>query len=35
VVTLREALRTLEIFGIIEKRKGQRGGVFIADFKRS
>ena len=33
VVTLREALRTLEIFGIIEKRKGQRGGVFIADFK--
>lgn len=33
MVTLREALRTLEIFGLIEKRKGQRGGVFISDFK--
>jgi GntR family transcriptional repressor for pyruvate dehydrogenase complex len=30
VVTLREALRALEIFGLIEKRKGQGGGVFVS-----
>ncbi|MGA2464880.1 MAG: FadR/GntR family transcriptional regulator [Thermodesulfobacteriota bacterium] len=32
LVTLREALRGLEIFGLIEKRKGQRGGVFISEI---
>jgi GntR family transcriptional repressor for pyruvate dehydrogenase complex len=30
VVTLREALRALEIFGLIEKRKGQGGGIFVS-----
>ncbi len=30
LVTLREALRALEIFGLIEKRKGQGGGVFVS-----
>ena len=30
VVTLREALRSLEIFGLIEKRKGQGGGIFVS-----
>ncbi len=31
LVTLREALRALEIFGLIEKRKGQGGGVFVSE----
>ncbi len=33
LVTLREALRALEIFGLIEKRKGQGGGVFVSEAK--
>jgi GntR family transcriptional repressor for pyruvate dehydrogenase complex len=32
IVTLREALRGLEIFGLIEKRKGLGGGVFISEI---
>jgi GntR family transcriptional repressor for pyruvate dehydrogenase complex len=32
LVTLREALRALEIFGLIEKRKGQGGGVFVSEI---
>jgi GntR family transcriptional repressor for pyruvate dehydrogenase complex len=32
MVTLREALRALQIFGLIEKRKGQGGGVFVAQM---
>jgi len=34
LVTLREALRGLEIFGLIEKRKGQGGGVFVSEINR-
>jgi GntR family transcriptional repressor for pyruvate dehydrogenase complex len=30
LVTLREALRSLEIFRLIEKKKGQGGGVFVS-----
>jgi DNA-binding FadR family transcriptional regulator len=30
VVTLREALRALEVFGLIEKRRGQGGGIFVS-----
>ena len=30
VVTLREALRALESYGFIEKRRGQGGGVYVA-----
>ena len=30
MVTMREALRALQIFGLIEKKKGQGGGVFVA-----
>jgi GntR family transcriptional repressor for pyruvate dehydrogenase complex len=32
VVTLREALRGLEIFGLIQKKKGFGGGIFISDI---
>lgn len=32
IVTLREALRSLEIFGLIQKRKGHGGGIFISDI---
>lgn len=32
LVTLREALRALEIFGLIGKRKGQGGGVFVSEI---
>lgn len=32
IVTLREALRGLEIFGLIQKKKGLGGGVFISDI---
>lgn len=32
LVTLREALRALEIFGLIEKRKGRGGGVFVSEI---
>ncbi len=32
LVTLREALRSLEIFGLIQKRKGRGGGIFISDI---
>jgi GntR family transcriptional repressor for pyruvate dehydrogenase complex len=32
IVTLREALRALEIIGLIEKKKGQGGGVFISEI---
>jgi GntR family transcriptional regulator, transcriptional repressor for pyruvate dehydrogenase complex len=31
IVTVREALRGLEAFGIIERRRGKNGGTFIAD----
>jgi DNA-binding FadR family transcriptional regulator len=32
LVTLREALRALQIFGLIEKKKGQGGGVFVSEI---
>jgi GntR family transcriptional repressor for pyruvate dehydrogenase complex len=32
IVTLREALRGLEIFGLIQKKKGLGGGIFISDI---
>lgn len=32
MVTLREALRALEIFGLIEKRKGRGGGIFVSQM---
>jgi len=31
LVTLREALRGLQLFGLIEKRKGHGGGVFVSE----
>jgi GntR family transcriptional repressor for pyruvate dehydrogenase complex len=31
LVTLREALRSLEIFGLIVKRKGHGGGIFVSE----
>jgi GntR family transcriptional repressor for pyruvate dehydrogenase complex len=34
IVTVREALRGLEAFGIIEKRRGKDGGVFITQKQR-
>ena len=34
LVTLREALRALQIFGLIEKKKGQGGGVFVSEVNR-
>ena len=30
-VTLREALRSLKIFGLIQKKKGYGGGIFVSD----
>jgi DNA-binding FadR family transcriptional regulator len=33
VVTVREALRGLETFGIIERRRGKKGGTYIANTK--
>jgi GntR family transcriptional repressor for pyruvate dehydrogenase complex len=33
VVTVREALRGLEAFGIIERRRGKKGGTYIANTK--
>ena len=32
VVTLREALRALEIWGLIEKRRGKGGGIFVSQM---
>ena len=32
IVTLREALRGLEIFGLIQKKKGLGGGIFISNL---
>jgi GntR family transcriptional regulator, transcriptional repressor for pyruvate dehydrogenase complex len=32
LVTLREGLRALEIFGLIEKKKGHGGGIFISEL---
>jgi GntR family transcriptional regulator, transcriptional repressor for pyruvate dehydrogenase complex len=34
VVTLREALRALEILGLIEKKKGKGGGIYISKMDR-
>jgi len=34
-MTLREALRGLEVFGVIEKRRGKAGGVYITDSNNS
>jgi GntR family transcriptional regulator, transcriptional repressor for pyruvate dehydrogenase complex len=31
IVTVREALRGLETFGIVERRRGKSGGTFVAD----
>jgi DNA-binding FadR family transcriptional regulator len=31
LVTVREALKGLETFGLIEKRKGKGGGIFVAE----
>ena len=31
LVTLREALRALQLFGLIEKKKGHGGGVFVSE----
>lgn len=31
IVTVREALRSLEIYGLIKKRKGHGGGIFISE----
>jgi GntR family transcriptional repressor for pyruvate dehydrogenase complex len=33
IVTVREALRGLEAFGLIEKKKGKGGGIFIRESK--
>lgn len=32
VVTLREALRSIETLGLIKKRKGQKGGIFVSEI---
>jgi len=32
MVTLREALRGLQLLGLIEKKKGQKGGVFVSEI---
>ncbi len=32
VVTLREALTALQVFGVIEKKKGKGGGIFVAEL---
>jgi GntR family transcriptional repressor for pyruvate dehydrogenase complex len=34
-VTVREALRGLEAFGIIQKKRGKDGGIFVAQAERS
>ena len=34
VVTVREALRGLEAYGIIEKKRGKDGGIFVTDHQR-
>jgi GntR family transcriptional regulator, transcriptional repressor for pyruvate dehydrogenase complex len=32
IVTLREALRSLQVIGLIEKKKGHGGGIFVSEI---
>jgi len=34
IVTVREALRGLELYGIIKKKRGKVGGVFVSEFDK-
>ncbi len=34
IVTVREALRGLELYGIIKKKRGKDGGVFVSEFDK-